>query len=436
MGVHVRQRIDRPGWWVFIHHRCKRKKKYFLDRESAAHFARKIRDALALGTFGLTREEPEQKSFRVYYSTWLDSYVKHHTKPATYTSYALAYRAHLLPLLGDNDIRTVTRHQLKRFIYEKLNAGMARNTVRGYVAPLREFFNHMIEDGHLDRNPCQGLMRNVRTERGERLEKIGFLTREEVAFLLDACHKYFPSSYPFILLLVRTGLRLGEAVALQWGDLDFRPDFHGRFIEVRRNFTRGKLSTPKSGKGRRVDMSRMLTDTLQTLLIERKKEKLQRGWKDLPAWVFTTEDGTMIDPDNFRRRVWQPLLNKAGFRHIRLHDLRHTFASLLIQQGESLAYVKDQMGHHSIQVTVDIYGHLVPGGNRAAVDRLDAPISTNGVSPGPDRTLYTPTTFLAQTVGQAEHEKAPDCSEAYAEATLGTRTPDLLITNQLLYRLS
>jgi integrase len=65
------------------------------------------------------------------------------------------------------------------------------------------------------------------------------------------------------------------------------------------------------------------------------------------------------------------VLEKAELRHIRFHDLRHTFASLLIQQGESLAYVKDQMGHSSIQVTVDVYGHLVPGGNRAAVDRLD-----------------------------------------------------------------
>jgi len=59
------------------------------------------------------------------------------------------------------------------------------------------------------------------------------------------------------------------------------------------------------------------------------------------------------------------------------HDLRHTFASLLIQRGESLAYVKDQLGHHSIQVTVDLYGHLVPGANRGAVDRLASAIGSN-----------------------------------------------------------
>jgi integrase len=72
-----------------------------------------------------------------------------------------------------------------------------------------------------------------------------------------------------------------------------------------------------------------------------------------------------------RSRVFYPTLKKAELRHVRLHDPRHTFASLLIQQGAPLAYVKEQMGHHSIQVTVDTYGHLVPGGNRAEVDRLD-----------------------------------------------------------------
>jgi integrase len=82
----------------------------------------------------------------------------------------------------------------------------------------------------------------------------------------------------------------------------------------------------------------------------------------------------MLDGDNIRHRAFQAVLKKDGLRHIRIHDLRHTFASLLIQNGESLAYVKEQMGHHSIQVTVDTYGHLVPGGNRQAVDRLDDPV--------------------------------------------------------------
>jgi integrase len=181
-------------------------------------------------------------------------------------------------------------------------------------------------------------------------------------------------------------------VALQWGDIDFQ----GRFIIVQRNWVDGLLTTPKSGKSRRVDMSLMLTDALKNLFVERKKETLRKGWSEVPEWVFTNEAGRMLDPENFRNRVWLKLLAKAGMRRIRIHDLRHTFASLLIQQGESLAYVKEQMGHHSIRVTVDVYGHLVPGGNKAAVDRLDEPTVKNSVSAGPERTLYGPSKKVAE----------------------------------------
>jgi integrase len=68
-----------------------------------------------------------------------------------------------------------------------------------------------------------------------------------------------------------------------------------------------------------------------------------------------------VNEGNFQHRIWRSLLAKAGLRHIRIHDLRHTFASLLIQDGESLAYVKEQLGHHSIKLTVDTYGPLIPG---------------------------------------------------------------------------
>ena len=87
--------------------------------------------------------------------------------------------------------------------------------------------------------------------------------------------------------------------------------------------------------------------------------------------MFPSEAGTPIEMINFAVRVFQPALAAAGLRAVRFHDLRHTFGSLLIQAGASLAYVRDQMGHSSIQVTVDIYGHLIPGANVAFVDRLD-----------------------------------------------------------------
>src|SRR5271157_1932536 len=105
-------------------------------------------------------------------------------------------------------------------------------------------------------------------------------------------------------------------------------------------------------------------------------------------FVFPSPDGHVLDPDNLFHRYFLPVLAKAGLRRIRLHDLRHTFGSLLIQDGATLTYVKEQMGHSSIQVTVDIYGHLVPGANVSFVDRLDQvpPAQANRTQTSANRT--------------------------------------------------
>jgi integrase len=328
----------------------------------------KLEAKIALGEFEVD-DGKTRRPFATYFRTWLDTYARAHCKDSTVAGYETAFRVYLLPRFGEQDITEISREPIKKLAYEMLAQDKSRSYVKATLAPLSEMFNHAIEDGHLAVNPVLRILRHSRTEVGERTQKITFLTREELTHFLRSCRQYFPAWYPFVLLLARTGLRVSEAVALQWGDLDF----HSRFIQVQRNWVDGVLTTPKPGKWRKVDMSQHLTETLKTLQLERKKETLRKRWQEVPSWVFTTGKGTMVNPDNFRSRDWPKLLAKAQMRQFRIHDLRHTYASLLIQQGESLAYVKEQLGHHSIRVTVDTYGHLVPGGNRAAADRLDDP---------------------------------------------------------------
>jgi integrase len=172
--------------------------------------------------------------------------------------------------------------------------------------------------------------------------------------------------YSLFLCAIHTALRSGELVGLQWGDIDL----HGKFLAVRRSVARRKLGSPKNGKTRRVDLSDSLLSTFSELRRKRKEEWLAKGQNEIPEWVFCNEDGGCAAPNNFKNRLFFRCLEKAGLRRNRFHDLRHTFASLLLQNGESLQYVKDQMGHSSVKVTVDVYGHLVPGANRKAVDRL------------------------------------------------------------------
>jgi integrase len=204
--------------------------------------------------------------------------------------------------------------------------------------------------------------------------------------------------YPLFLCAVRTGIRQGELISLKGTDLDF----NGRFVHVQRNLSRGSISATKNGKDRRVDMSGQLAETLSDMLSKRRAEALRREMEKpaeerrdaatvvngvMDDWLFQTPEiiakssaakrraakprgGTQVDQSNLRK-LFNRLLTDAELRRVRFHDLRHSFASLLLQNGESLTYVKEQMGHSSINVTVDIYGHLVPGGNRQAVDKLD-----------------------------------------------------------------
>ena len=176
---------------------------------------------------------------------------------------------------------------------------------------------------------------------------------------------------------MRAGLRRGELVALTWGDIQFgqNEDDVNRYILVQRNYVHGQFTSTKSKKYRRVDLSRQLRTELLHLGDERLLEAYQQGKTSIMEdLVFRAPEGGVLNPDNLYHRYFLPCLEHAGLRRIRFHDLRHTFGSLLIQGGASLAYVKDQMGHSSIQVTVDIYGHLLPGANVSYVDRLDSEV--------------------------------------------------------------
>jgi integrase len=379
MGVKIRK-LKNDQWWILIDHKGKRKSVKVGSKEAAKAAARKIEEGLTMGKLNLDPPKPPKSLlFTEYAEKWFAGHVSINLKPSTQHWARLILDKVLLPEFGATPIDKITRDDVKTFAYRMLEAGrvkekkiasgdnvktLSRSSVMGMARALSAIFNHAIEDGIITPNPAQRPSRYIRT--GDRREKIDFLAPEEGRILLEAAKAHRPRHYPILATALYTGARQGELLALQWGDIDW----HGKFIEIRRANWRGIISTPKSGKGRRVD----LADHLAGILSEHRRtlteEALKKG-RQMPEWVFPSEEGTALDAANFRK-TFLLCLKKAGLRAIRFHDLRHTFASWLIANGESLAYVKDQMGHHSIQITVDTYGHLIPGANRQAVNRLAA----------------------------------------------------------------
>jgi len=420
MAVKVRER--KGAWWVLIDHHGQRKAKRIgtgPDGKKAAHqVAQQIQARLALG-------RPAFESHRAgitleaYAETFLQR-IQQTRKPTTCEGYRGTLDRDIKPMLGKLDLRAVSRERVKALAMACLEKGQSPKTVQNTILCLSSLLGHAVEDGLLTLNPA--LRPGKFLPKISKRRKINPLTREEVAVLLAAAKEKAPRYYPLFLCAVRTGLREGELFALRWEDMDF----HGRFIDVCRNYTHFEITTPKSGESRRVDMSQELARVLQELRLDRQLDASAAGRPEISPWVFPNEDGGLLHPNNLRDRVFYGLLKKVGLRKVRFHDLRHTFASLLLQQGESPVYVKEQMGHSSIQITVDCYGHLIPGGNKQAVDRLDTPLVET-------QSATQPQPVTPQQVGRDEESlERPRVRRRKIGVSDGDRTRSLLGHSQAL----
>ena len=167
---------------------------------------------------------------------------------------------------------------------------------------------------------------------------------------------------------------------MEWEDIQFGESEKdtNRHILVRHNYTHGKFTSPKNRKERRVDLNKELRRVLIEVRDQRILKAMQSSQEseEITGLVVPSGTGGPVDSRNVYDRDFLPCLKAAGLRRVTWHSLRHSFAAhLLIQNQASLTYVKEQMGRSSIQVTVDIYGHLVPGGNIKWIDRLGSPVS-------------------------------------------------------------
>jgi len=270
-------------------------------------------------------------------------------KPSTLRSYQSNLDGHIAPFFGAIPLSDVRLASVQDFIKALLGKGLAPKTIGNVIVILKEMFKHAVQWRYLDANPVQ----YVERPRGEDKEMDVF-TPAEIRRLLGAQEEPLRT---LLLTAVLTGMRQGELFGLQWEDVDFAR----HQIHVRRSLWHGTLGTPKSRRSRRaIDMPQTLEQALQQLSTTRRSE-----------FVFCSERGTPIDADNFRHREFPEALRRAELRRIRFHDLRHTYTSLLIAHGAHPKYIQAQLGHASIQTTLDRYGHLMPQLHQAEAQKLD-----------------------------------------------------------------
>jgi integrase len=258
-------------------------------------------------------------------------------------------RLHIVPFFGQMRLDEITLPHVREFMKALLAKELSPKTVLNAMVVLKEMFKHAVQWGYLDANPAQYAERPQAED-----QEMQILTPPEIRRLLDAADEPVRT---LLLCAVLTGMRRGELLGLRWEDIDLE----GHRLFVRRALWRGKFVTPKSRRSRRtIDLAPTLRAALAKV-----PSRFQAGL------VFCSPDGEPINPDTFAQQDWTRALRRAELRRIRFHDLRHTYASLLIAQGAHPKYIQVQLGHASIQTTLDRYGHLMPDAHAAEARKLD-----------------------------------------------------------------
>lgn len=224
---------------------------------------------------------------------------------------------------------------------------LSDRSIRNALTPLRRCLETAAAEGLISSDFTGSLV--LPSRRGGRsfdFRERRFLTRKQFGCLLAE----IPQAYgPLFMLLASTGLRISEAIALRWCDLDL--DASPPRLRVRRSIVDGVVGAPKSRHG-----ARTVPLAAELALQLRELRPPDAETEDL---VFSNRDGRALNPNNLRNRVLAPAATRAGVSGIGLHTLRHTCASLLIEQGANPLRLQRWMGHHSAAYTLETYGHLI-----------------------------------------------------------------------------
>ncbi|WP_410537500.1 tyrosine-type recombinase/integrase [Streptomyces sp. KL2] len=349
--------------------------------------------------------------FGDYLTYWLAVIAPTRLKPATLNSYEGLSRLYISPALGRKRLNRLSPTDIRLFLAEFKSgclcclrgADAARaeeertccavgrcckrrpsaRTVQYVHAVLRSALQQAVREELIARN----VARIVETPTVERQE-VRPLDAGEVRLLLRTARSH--RLYALWLLLVSTGLRRGEVLGLTWSDIDLAT---GQ-LRVRRNLQRIKreliFGTPKTARSiRTVSLPKRCVDALRAHQERQAQERKVAGekWKPLPeqpsGLVFTTATGRPTDPRSLNRML-TILCRDAKVRRVRVHDLRHTCASLLLAQGVDARTIMETLGHSTITMTLDTYAHVMHTTLQAAADRMDEALGGEEATPDED----------------------------------------------------
>ncbi len=303
---------------------------------------------------------------------WLEGYVRTNCSPRTLEGYQSIIKNHLAPSLGHLQLKDLQPPVIQRY-YGKACQTLSARSVHHHHRVLSQSLKYAVRQGYLGRNPC-----DLVDPPAARKKAMRTLTPEEVGILLDAAegHPY----YPVVYTAVSSGLRQAELLGLRWRDVDL--DMCSISVQQVLFKRQGvcEFKQPKTDHSRRrVSM----TPKLALFLASHKAEceALRQQFEQpltLDDLVFGAGAGGPVDPSVLSHEFGR-IVKRAGLSGVRFHDLRHTFASLMLLRGAKPKVISEALGHSSVAFTMDVYSHIIDGMQQDAMALLDG-VLPSGVS--------------------------------------------------------
>jgi integrase len=340
----------------------KRKPLYGKTQEEAIA---KLKEAQYQQRQGTLATGPRQK-LGEHVTWWLEEVKKRTTRSSTYMRYRVALYAHILPALGHLQLNKVTLRVIQRFYNQKLDEGQSPSSVITMNTVLHQAFEYAVNERLIGVNPCRGVALPTKKKR-----ELHPLTIEQAQQLLQSAQGTMFE--PFIALALTLGVRHGELLALRWQDIDFAQGVlsihHTLTVAEDYHFVVGD---PKTEAGERAIM---LPQPVSEILVAYRTEQTRVRAKAGPAWqehdlVFCTPQGKQLGPGDVRQRFYR-LLKRAGLPRIHIHDLRHSAATLMRSMGVDLKVIQEILGHSTLDMTANIYSHVLPSMQKEAVERMN-----------------------------------------------------------------
>ena len=317
--------------------------------------------------------------FQDFAERWFEDYAKEHLRIRTYGEY-VRMKERTYQAIGHIRLDKLQPHHLLEFykqlgepgVNQRTGGGLAPKTILHYHTFISSILDRAVKWGMLEDNPC----RRVDPPKAARHE-IDCMNDEEALQFLDCLERESPENKALYTLLLYTGMRRGEALGLEWEDVDFQTGV----ISIKRTsqytgalgtFT-DETKTEQSKRSLRVPMN--VIDVLNAHRVAQNELRLKLGdrWQGSRR-IFTNADGSDMSANIPLHRL-KSILKKNGLREVSLHSLRHTNATLLIQQGISIRAVSGRLGHSQTSTTMNIYAHQIQSADAAAADALDIALS-------------------------------------------------------------